>query len=144
MKKRKYMAGGDVDHLGVDEYVKKSKKPLPSETIKENTKNKETNERVKNTIIGGMTGLPGMAVEAGKKIYQNVMGTPEQNRKAAEEMKDYGPEQKFQKMKRAVTGEEEGKKKGGKISYKSGGSVSSASKRADGCAMRGKTKGRMV
>ena len=27
---------------------------------------------------------------------------------------------------------------------KSGGSVSSASKRADGCAMRGKTKGRMV
>lgn len=28
--------------------------------------------------------------------------------------------------------------------YKSGGKVSSASKRADGCAMRGKTKGRMV
>jgi hypothetical protein len=27
---------------------------------------------------------------------------------------------------------------------KSGGKVSSASKRADGCAMRGKTKGRMV
>jgi hypothetical protein len=27
---------------------------------------------------------------------------------------------------------------------KKGGSVSSASKRADGCAMRGKTKGRMV
>jgi hypothetical protein len=28
--------------------------------------------------------------------------------------------------------------------YKKGGSVSSASKRADGCAMRGKTKGRML
>lgn len=28
--------------------------------------------------------------------------------------------------------------------YKAGGSVSSASKRADGCAIRGKTKGRMV
>ena len=28
--------------------------------------------------------------------------------------------------------------------YKKGGSVSSASKRADGCATRGKTKGRMV
>jgi len=28
--------------------------------------------------------------------------------------------------------------------YASGGSVSSASKRADGCAQRGKTKGRMV
>ena len=28
--------------------------------------------------------------------------------------------------------------------YKSGGSVSSASKRADGCATKGKTKGRIV
>jgi hypothetical protein len=28
--------------------------------------------------------------------------------------------------------------------YKKGGSVSSASKRADGCAVRGKTKGRMI
>jgi hypothetical protein len=30
------------------------------------------------------------------------------------------------------------------IGMKKGGSVSSASKRADGCAIRGKTKGRMV
>jgi hypothetical protein len=29
-------------------------------------------------------------------------------------------------------------------SYKKGGSVSSASKRADGCCVKGKTKGRMV
>jgi hypothetical protein len=35
-----------------------------------------------------------------------------------------------------ATGEESG--------YKKGGSVSSASKRADGCAVKGKTKGRMV
>ena len=28
--------------------------------------------------------------------------------------------------------------------YKAGGSVSSASKRADGCAQRGKTRGRMM
>jgi len=37
------------------------------------------------------------------------------------------------------------KKKGGKVScYKSGGKVSSASKRGDGCAIKGKTKGRFV
>ena len=36
------------------------------------------------------------------------------------------------------------KKKGGAIKYKKGGSVSSASKRADGCAVKGKTKGRIV
>ena len=36
-------------------------------------------------------------------------------------------------------------KKGGKVkTYKSGGSVSSASKRADGCAIKGKTRGRIV
>jgi len=34
---------------------------------------------------------------------------------------------------------------GGKVKgYNKGGKVSSASKRADGCAMKGKTKGRMV
>jgi hypothetical protein len=38
-----------------------------------------------------------------------------------------------------------GMKKGGKVKkYASGGSVSSASKRADGCATKGKTKGRIV
>ena len=41
-----------------------------------------------------------------------------------------------------------GMKKGGAVrktkKYSSGGSVSSASKRGDGCAQRGKTKGKMV
>jgi hypothetical protein len=36
------------------------------------------------------------------------------------------------------------REKAGITSYKSGGSVSSASSRADGCAVKGKTKGRMV
>jgi hypothetical protein len=36
-------------------------------------------------------------------------------------------------------------KKGGKVKkLASGGKVSSASKRADGCATKGKTKGRMI
>jgi hypothetical protein len=58
--------------------------------------------------------------KAGKRLYENVMGTPEQNRIAQERM---------DKTK--------GKKAGGIIR-------SSASKRADGCAIKGKTKGRMV
>jgi len=36
------------------------------------------------------------------------------------------------------------REKAGITSYKSGGSVSSASSRGDGCAIRGKTKGRIV
>ena len=59
---------------------------------------------------------------AGKRLYENVMGTPEQNR-IAKERED----------KRNAT---KGMKKGGK--------VSSASKRGDGCCIKGKTKGRMV
>ena len=40
--------------------------------------------------------------------------------------------------------DEVAKKKGGSVGYKSGGKVSSASKRADGCAIKGKTRGKMV
>jgi hypothetical protein len=54
---------------------------------------------------------------AGKKIYENVMGTSEQNRIAQENM-------------------DKNKSKG----MKKGGSISSASKRADGCCIRGKTR----
>ena len=57
--------------------------------------------------------------KVGKRLYENVRGTPEQNKAAEESLKKAG---KFAK----------------------GGSVSSASKRADGCAQRGKTKGRMI
>jgi len=56
----------------------------------------------------------------GKRIYENVMGTEEQN-KAAQERMDKA----------------KGRKAGGVIR-------SSASKRADGCAVKGKTRGRIV
>jgi hypothetical protein len=37
-----------------------------------------------------------------------------------------------------------GARKGGAVKMKKGGKVSSASSRADGCAVKGKTKGRMI
>jgi hypothetical protein len=43
-----------------------------------------------------------------------------------------------------TTKTEMGKKKGGCVKMAKGGSVGSASKRADGCAVRGKTRGKMV
>jgi archaeosine-15-forming tRNA-guanine transglycosylase len=53
---------------------------------------------------------------------------------ADEANKDIGPKDGF-----------DGYKKGGKIKkMASGGKVSSASKRADGCATKGKTKGKML
>ena len=67
-------------------------------------------------------------------IKDKVMGTAEQNKAASERMKkedEKNPNTVQAKVNKVV-------------GYKKGGSVSSASKRADGCAIRGKTKGRMV
>jgi hypothetical protein len=81
-----------------------------------------------------------------QRLKDNVMGTEEQNAKAKKEMAEQdakNPDTTQAKVNRMLKPEE--KKKGGKISsYKAGGSVSSASKRADGCAVKGKTRGKMV
>jgi len=81
-----------------------------------------------------------------QRLKDNVMGTEEQNAKAKKEMAEQdakNPDTTQAKVNRMLKPEE--KKKGGKISsYKAGGSISSASKRADGCAVKGKTRGRMV
>ncbi len=72
------------------------------------------------------------------RLYENVMGTPEQNAAAEKRMEERdkkNPESlpaKINKAAKAVTGK------------KAGGSVGSASKRADGIAQRGKTRGKMV
>lgn len=69
-----------------------------------------------------------------QELKDKVMGTAEQNKAASERMKkedEKNPDTVQAKVNKVV-------------GYKKGGSVSSASKRADGCAIRGKTKGRMV
>lgn len=89
------------------------------------------------------------------KLYEERMGPSEADidridRKAKEELK--GPSEDTIKRlsdadnkRRSQAGELGTMKKGGVVKkYKEGGMVSSVSKRADGCAVRGKTKGRMV
>ena len=84
-----------------------------------------------------------------KGFFDTLLGTKEQNdeakaRMAKEDAKS--PDTAQAKVNRLIDKiKPEEKKKGGKVcSYKSGGSVGSASKRADGIAQRGKTKGRIV
>ena len=101
---KRYNEGGLEEALN-NPYEKNIKKPLPSETVKED---KPAAQKVVETVKG-----------LGKRLYENVMGTDEQNAAALERLKKAG---KFAK----------------------GGSVSSASKRADGCAIKGKTKGRIL
>ena len=78
-----------------------------------------------------------------KKLYENVMGTPEQNEKAKKEMAEQdakNPDTTQAKVNRMI----DKIKPSEPVKKAKGGMVSSASKRADGCAQRGKTRGRMV
>ena len=77
-----------------------------------------------------------------KTLKDKVMGTDEQNKAAAERMKNNPMEKKFQKMMGNETKDE---KEAKPVEKAKGGMIkSSASKRADGCAIKGKTRGRMV
>ena len=74
--------------------------------------------------------VPAIGVDVARRIKNKVMGTKEQNEEATERMRkmdEKNPDSSQAKVNRIL-----GMKKGGK--------VSSASKRADGCAIRGKTR----
>lgn len=76
------------------------------------------------------------------RAKEYILGTPEQNKKAAEEMKAQdkkNPDSVQAKINKATN--YSGYKKGGCVKMAKGGS---ASKRADGCAVKGKTRGKMV
>jgi predicted lipase len=83
-------------------------------------------------------------MELAKKLYENVMGTEEQNAKARKEMAEQdakNPDTTQAKVNRMV---EKVKPTKEPVKKAKGGMIGSASKRADGCAIKGKTRGRMV
>jgi hypothetical protein len=73
-----------------------------------------------------------------KGLFKDTSGLEDAQDKAAQMNAEERRKAKAEERKPIV----EGLKKA--VGMKSGGKVSSASKRADGCAIRGKTKGRMV
>lgn len=75
--------------------------------------------------------------KAAKAVYEKIVGTPEQNKEAADRRRAKNaanPDSFNAKLDKAV----------GMGGYAKGGKVSSASKRADGIAQRGKTKGKVL
>ncbi len=73
-----------------------------------------------------------------------MVPTPEEERRMRRQVED---EKELRRMEEQYNraAPDSMKAKGGKVKgYAEGGSVSSASKRADGCAERGKTKGRFI
>jgi hypothetical protein len=125
---KKYMAGGDIDHVGLENPYQKTraKKPLPSEIKKE-----------------------------GKAPVDKYIKEPfrKANDQASKFLESKGLTNPVDVIDEELGGETvaeaRARRQGMPVSksskYKSGGSVkSSASKRADGCAQRGKTRGKMV
>ena len=104
-------------------------KPFPQAEATARLKKAEAERRVGQ-------GLTPRAEYTGPGSRQHIEGLRlERSQRLEEEAK-----KQFEKNKR----ENEGMKRGGAVKkYASGGSVSSASKRADGIAQRGKTKGRI-
>jgi hypothetical protein len=84
-------------------------------------------------IMGTLSPVYGMAT--GKGMFGNAVGLLPA---IAKDMRDDKDEEKKKAAMAAQTGAP------AQPGMKKGGSVSSASKRADGCAMRGKTRGKMV
>ena len=68
-------------------------------------------------------------------------GDLQMSKREAKEKADEKIEEMKRKQEPSGSGSESKSKP---LNYKKGGMVSSASKRADGCAIKGKTKGRMV
>ena len=101
---------------------------MPTEIVKA-----KAGGKVKKYAEGGKTDFADQSAEARKKRYEM-------------------PADKYGKMVDKTMGTSKGGKKGdfneepdmGPVKKRAGGMISSASKRADGCAQRGKTKGRMV
>jgi len=78
--------------------------------------------------------VPAIGVDVARRVKDKVMGTKEQNEEATNRMRkmdEKNPDSSQAKVNRI-------------LGMKKGGMVSSASKRADGCAIKGKTKGRMI
>ena len=94
-----------------------------------------------------------------KKRIKDMAKKERMKKILTEDMERFGPREESEPIKipmgagvgRVLEPKPMGKKKGGKIgkgmtknNYKKGGKVSFCSKRADGCAVKGKTKGRMI
>jgi hypothetical protein len=129
MKKRKFVAGGDVDHIGLEEYVTKApkSKPLPSEIKKEDKA--PVDKYIRDPFR--------KANDAASKYFESK-GLTNPVDVIDEELGGETIEEARARRKGMPTSKSS--------KYKSGGSVksSSASRRGDGCAIKGKTRGRMV
>ena len=143
MKKRKYEEGGVVENdmpafvgnrlnVGKDRGTYLGRMSKSDADLLKSTrggKNYETPQVREDNLIDSLKNV-------GKRLKESIMGSDEQNRIAEE--------REIERARRNPEGMEAKFRKATGKPFKSGGKVSSASKRADGCVTKGKTKGRFV
>jgi hypothetical protein len=149
MKKMKKFADGGLSQAGLEAGLEKmmremeassyekKKKPLPADDISSESKIPRPN--LTDRAKGALGAVKDEYMRGVKRIGQDLGIAKDENQ--------YEDKARMESIRQAVKRGSE-YKKGGKVkstsSYKSGGKVSSASKRGDGCAVKGKTKGRMI
>jgi hypothetical protein len=149
-KMRKFENGGDIESTqgqnpGIDDDTRARAKAYVAGTLQDET-GKESKIR-RNTETGELydTETPKAKPKAAAKPAPKAESKKETktgSKKASSEEPSFFKGTKGYKNLGALF--KSMREKAGITSYKSGGSVSSASSRADGIAQRGKTKGRMV
>lgn len=153
-KMRKFENGGDIESTqgqnpGIDDDTRARAKAYVAGTLQDET-GKESKIR-RNTETGELydTETPKAKPKAAAKPAPKAEPKKETygNDRRSEKQKAAGEEPSFLKGTKGYNLSDVTRflrRKAGITSYKSGGSVSSASSRADGCAIKGKTKGRIV
>ena len=96
---------------------------------------------LKKALRAGAIGASKLADKLGFTQEKEYKGKTKEEIQMKNGLKDVDAEENpgLSKLPENVRNKMGYKRSGGKVSYKSGGKVSSASKRADGCAMRGKS-----
>ena len=153
-KMRKFENGGDIESTqgqnpGIDDDTRARAKAYVAGTLQDET-GKESKIR-RNTETGELydTETPKAKPKAKEKPAPKAEPKKETygNDRRSEKQKAAGEEPSFLKGTKGYNLSDVTRflrRKAGITSYKSGGSVSSASSRGDGCAIKGKTKGRIV
>ena len=146
--------------MSSDEFLRQYKDSAPSDRIREEASksvNKDKASRAASGTrmdFGGVSfGDPEMTREEQESIAKNTLKGAAAVGFGPAAIRRYGIGRNYERMSESerrnwvlnAARNAREMKSGGRVKkYASGGSVSSASKRADGCAVKGKTKGRFV
>jgi hypothetical protein len=147
-------------HFGPREEERSAASKIPGQSVKapkgEKIDSSETSRNIENALLAtgaGGVGLAGLykmfkggkkAASAGRELVTSPSKTAGRVSKTAEAAYDKLKKSSFTKKKGDDVTDVTAKKRGGAVKkYASGGMVSSASRRADGIATKGKTRGKI-